>query len=187
MLTIYFGKSAAGKDTFMKKQVNLGIKPCVSVTTRPIRDGEKEGIDYFFVSKEKFFKMIENHELVEYRSYDTLVNGVPDTWYYGTPVIDIKDDYVTVVDVKGVKDLIKYYGAENVTPIYVNVDDNIRQNRAKIRGSYDETEWQRRLKDDAIKFSESEIQSIADILNRPITVINNNNPKPTFSKIEPRR
>lgn len=185
MLTIYIGKSASGKDTFFQKMIRLGIKPIISYTTRPKREKEIEGKDYFFISKREFSKKISNCEFLEYRSYETLVNGKKDVWWYGSPVVDVKNnDYVTVLDIDGAKSCIEAYGSENVDICYIDVDDEIRKERATIRGSFDETEWNRRCNDDKKVFSEENLKELASLLGRPYTRMFNNNPyKVTFSTI----
>lgn len=50
MITLYIGKSAVGKDTLLKKQIEDGVSPIISFTTRPMREGEVNGVDYNFVS-----------------------------------------------------------------------------------------------------------------------------------------
>lgn len=185
MIIIYFGKSASGKDTFMKKQLKHNIKPIVSYTTRPKRINEIDGIDYNFVSKEKFKELEKNHEIIESRAYSTLVKGKYDTWYYGMPKINPKDNYVGVLDITGIKACIKEYGTNNINLIYIYADDDIREKRAMLRGSFDKTEWDRRLKDDTIKFSDEEINDlIKNYYKQPIVMINNNKEKPTFTIIK---
>nr|WP_217934969.1 guanylate kinase [Enterocloster clostridioformis] len=79
ILVVVSGFSGAGKGTLMKELLkrydNYALS--VSATTRQPREGEKDGEDYFFVSREYFQQMIEDGRLVEYAQY---VNH-----YYGTP------------------------------------------------------------------------------------------------------
>lgn len=79
ILAVISGFSGAGKGTLMKELLkrydNYALS--VSATTRQPREGEKDGEDYFFVSREYFQQMIEDGRLVEYAQY---VNH-----YYGTP------------------------------------------------------------------------------------------------------
>ena len=79
ILAVVSGFSGAGKGTLMKELLkrydNYALS--VSATTRQPREGEKDGEDYFFVSREYFQQMIEDGRLVEYAQY---VNH-----YYGTP------------------------------------------------------------------------------------------------------
>ena len=179
MIVILTGKSGSGKDGVMGELVNVyNYHPITSYTSRPMREGEKYGKEYYFISKEKFLDMINNNEFIEYRTYNTLVNGIPDVWYYGLKKEKTTSNFydeldnslfnclncnkIVILDLQGTKELIKYYGKENCKVIYIDCDDDIRKERAIKRGSFDETEWNRRLKDDAIKFSEDNINKIVD-------------------------
>ena len=155
MLVILTGKSASGKDTLLKKLVSeFDFIPLVSTTSRPIREGEKDGVDYNFVTRNKFSEMIENSRFLEYRSYNTLVGGVSDTWYYGSEkyALEKDKDYVKVLDPTGAISFTEYYGKDNCMIVYVDTRDEIREQRASKRGSFDKTEWDRRLADDDRRF-----------------------------------
>lgn len=80
ILTVVSGFSGAGKGTIMKEllakyEQNYALS--ISATTRAPRPGEKDGVEYFFKSREEFEKMIAAGELIEYAQY---VGN-----YYGTP------------------------------------------------------------------------------------------------------
>ena len=79
ILVVVSGFSGAGKGTLMKalleKYHNYALS--ISATTRSPREGEQDGREYFFVTRDKFESMIEERELIEYAQY---VNN-----YYGTP------------------------------------------------------------------------------------------------------
>ena len=179
MFVVLCGCSGCGKDRILKELVkNHYFVPIISYTSRPMRDGETNGVEYNFTSKENFINMINNDELIEYRSYNTLVNGIADTWYYGlkkdediiSNCENVFDDYlnnllnnkVVILDLQGTKEFVKYYGKENCKVIYIYCDDDVRRERAMKRGSFDETEWNRRLADDKIKFSEENLKDIVD-------------------------
>lgn len=156
MITILCGKSSSGKDTLLKELVkDNNFTPLISTTSRPMRVGEKEGREYNFVSKDDFLSMIKQGKMIEFRSYNTLVNNKPDTWYYGMPKTQLErnKDYIVILDLDGAKAFEDIYGVENTFCVYVNVSDEQRTKWAKDRGSFDETEWNRRLEDDNIKFS----------------------------------
>ncbi len=177
MIIIICGKSASGKDTLMNKLVESGeFEPIISTTSRPMREGEMNGREYFFVTKEGFQKKYEAGDFVEYRKYDTLVAGKPDTWYYGNEKVNLDNpkDYVVILDLDGAKAFQKYYGKENTFTVFLMSDDTKRTKRAMKRGSFDKTEWDRRLKDDQIKFSAENVKKICD------RIIDNNNS--TFTK-----
>ena len=79
MLAVISGFSGAGKGTLMKRLLNEydNYSLSISATTRDPRPGERDGVDYFFVTEERFQEMIQNDELLEYAKY---VDN-----YYGTP------------------------------------------------------------------------------------------------------
>ena len=162
MIRLYFGKSGAGKDHFLREDVKEGWKPIVSYTTRPKRPHEVDGVDYHFVDYEGFLKA----PLFEEREYVTTVAGNKETWYYGSPLLeDYKDElYVGVVDLKGAKKYLAQYGANYIEFVYVDADDDLRMARAKKRGGFDQTEWDRRLADDAIAFSDGAIKVAVEAL-----------------------
>lgn len=104
---IISGPSGSGKDTLLKVlfEKNPEIAFSISSITRDMREGEVEGEKYNFISREKFEKMIENDELLEYNVY---VNN-----YYGTPkapVIEATEkglDIIIEVDVNGAANIRK--------------------------------------------------------------------------------
>lgn len=164
-LVILIGESGSGKDAVLNTLVNeYGFERIVTATTRPVRDGEVNGVDYFFMSKEDFEKGIKHNDFIEHREYSTLVGGNKDIWYYGSPKQELSSgkDYVIILDVQGAKDYTAYYGEKNCTVIQLQVSDEIREQRAMQRGSFDKTEWDRRLADDKIKFSEDQTADIID-------------------------
>ncbi|MBT3320884.1 MAG: guanylate kinase [Anaerolineae bacterium] len=69
LLIVISGPSGVGKDTVLHMMEERGEYPfhfVITATTRPIRKGEVDGVDYFFVSHDEFAEMIENDELFEY-------------------------------------------------------------------------------------------------------------------------
>lgn len=124
------GKSSSGKDTIYKRLLReTSLKPIVPYTTRPMREGEMEGVNYFFVSSVE--EMKSKGKIIESRSYNTKL-GV---WTYATVddgQIDLSiNSYLTIGTISSyckVKDYIK-----DVLPIYIEVDDGIRLERALSR------------------------------------------------------
>ena len=84
MILILVGKQATGKSTIANK---LSGRRLITYTTRPKRPGEINGVDYYFISEQEFFKYINDDQFLEWCSYDT-VGG---KWYYGS----LKEDYYT--------------------------------------------------------------------------------------------
>ena len=166
MITILIGKSASGKDAILRTfKHNFGFTPIISTTSRPIRKREVDGVDYIFVSAQTFNFMIDIGCFIVYRSYNTLVNGEPDVWYYGVQTFESEPDknYIVILDVEGAREFIKYFGKKNIRVVYIHADDDVRKSRAERRGGFDETEWVRRLNDDAVKFSSDVCSDIVDL------------------------
>ena len=77
------GKSASGKDTIYRQLLlaeELKLKKVVPYTTRPIREREKDGVQYYFVDEDRMRELEAEGRIIELRSYDT-VHGI---WYYFT-------------------------------------------------------------------------------------------------------
>ena len=79
LLIVLSGLSGAGKDTVLAglRQSKLPLYISVSATTRRRRPGEKEGVDYFFVSKEKFQEFIDTNQLLEWATVYGNRYGIP--------------------------------------------------------------------------------------------------------------
>jgi guanylate kinase len=79
LLIVISGPSGVGKDTVMLRMKERGMPFhfVVTATTRPRREHEVHGVDYFFVSKEKFARMIEENELIEYAIVYSDYKGIP--------------------------------------------------------------------------------------------------------------
>ena len=159
-VVILTGMSCAGKDTVRRALEKIGYTNIVSHTSRPMRENEIKGVDYNFVSKEEFNNLIDNNEMIEYRNYETNWNGRGETWFYGVKKFKPDNrDYVIVMDLGGAESIIKHFGEENCMVVYLSASDNERKIRATIRGSFDETEWNRRLIADYKDFSFDNLNS----------------------------
>lgn len=157
-IIVLCGKAGAGKDTIATGLKNKGYNFIVSHTTRPMREGESQGNPYYFVSDEEFKQMFNNEEFLEARCYKTKLNNKEAEWFYGVHKTAIDDDkkYVVVLDIEGLKDFKKMF-TDRVISFFISVSDSIRTERAKKRGSFDLTEWNRRLKADNRDFSKEKI------------------------------
>lgn len=164
MVLILCGKSGCGKDAILKAFVERGFSPIVSTTSRPIRENETDGVEYNFITRGQFEELIKADAFVEYREYSTLVGGVPDVWLYGIPKMDLdeREKYVVILDIKGANELISHFGKDSCFVAYVTTPDSIRMERAKLRGSFDESEWNRRAKADDYDFRDEVVKPLAD-------------------------
>lgn len=161
MIYYIIGKSASGKDTLYKKllEKNLNLKTIVLYTSRPKRDGETDGKEYHFID-ESFLDRFSD-KIIEKRVYNTVFGP----WYYATiddGSIKLSENYLAIGTLESYNAIKKYYGEKNVFPIYLEVSDAIRKERAMKRErlqkvpKYDEME--RRFKADEIDFSEEKIK-----------------------------
>ncbi len=129
------GKSSSGKDSFFKeiRKRIPELKEIILYTTRPIREGETDGVEYHFVGEEELDRLDKEGRVIELRAYNT-VHGV---WKYFTAddgQIDLeKYDYIVIGTLESYEAMRKYYGEEAVVPIYVEVEDGIRLSRALER------------------------------------------------------
>ena len=129
------GKSSSGKDTVYKKlkEQYKEFRLIVPYTTRPIREGEKDGVEYYFVDPEQFRAMKEDGKVIESRSYNTKC-GI---WTYFTAddgQIDLSAaDYLLIGTLVSYRALRKYFGESYIVPIYLEVEDGLRLVRALER------------------------------------------------------
>lgn len=130
------GKSASGKDTIYKKLLERmpELKTVTLYTTRPIRDGETEGVEYHFTTEERLRGFREGKRLIEERTYQTVYGP----WSYFTVddgQIDLEgtDSYLMIGTLESYENMRKYFGAEGLVPIYIEVDDGVRLERALER------------------------------------------------------
>ena len=168
MKIIYIvGKSSVGKDTIYKilKQ-RMNVKPYVLYTTRPIRTGEENGVNYYYLKQEEMEKSIneKNSKVMEYRTYNTIYGP----WTYAT-IIDNQFESNKDLLMEGTLEsynAVKKYFENNekvkVIPIYIEVDDGIRLERALKREREQENpkyeELCRRFLADSKDFSEEKIK-----------------------------
>lgn len=130
------GKSASGKDTLYQKllcEESLGLRRVVPYTTRPMRAGEKDGMDYHFADETLFLQMKRDGQIIESRTYHT----VQGDWTYFTAddgQIDLETGSSLLVGTLEVYvRLQKHFGTKNVVPLYIEVEDGERLSRALVR------------------------------------------------------
>ena len=130
------GKSGTGKDTLYKELLNDGALPferLVPCTTRPIRDGEMNGREYRFYTAEEFAALEQAGRIIESRCYETVYGP----WHYFTAddgQIDLaRRSTLLIGTIESYLALRGYYGADRVVPVYVEVEDGERLQRALDR------------------------------------------------------
>ena len=167
MRKIYYvmGKSSTGKDTLYKRILDderLQLKTVTMYTTRPVRAGETDGVEYFFCDESKVAELSARGKIIERRDYHTVL-GI---WTYFTAddgQIDLKiQDYLIIGTLESYQKTREYYGRDAVVPIYIEVEDGERLARALARERQQDVpryeEMCRRFLADAKDFSEEKLK-----------------------------
>ena len=130
------GKSSSGKDTIFRellKEGTLGLRTIVPYTTRPIRTGEKDGVDYHYTDEAGFRKLQSEGRIIEERAYHT-VHGL---WRYFTvadeSVNPEKYSYCMIGTLEAYVHIRDFFGKDKVLPVYIEIDDGERLQRALSR------------------------------------------------------
>lgn len=144
VLLVVSAPAGCGKDTILEKVLEKddNIFYSVSATSRAMRPGEKDGVSYYFKSREEFEKMIESGELLEYTEYCGN--------YYGTPkkaVVDMLEqgkDVVLKIEIEGAANVKKIF-PEAVMVFILPPSMNELDRRLHKRGTEDEETIKKRL------------------------------------------
>ncbi len=164
-IAFIMGKSASGKDKIYKalcEDEELNLNTITMYTTRPMRSGETDGVEYHFVDDAVADELKDAGKIIEMRCYDT-VYGM---WKYftvddGQVNLNSGDRYIVIGTLEAYNAFCRYYGNEHIMPIYIEVDDGIRLERALKREKKQEIpryeEMCRRFLADAKDFSEENI------------------------------
>ena len=161
---LLMGKSSSGKDTIYRelmREKDLGLKKVVSYTTRPMREGETDGVQYLFKNEEEYKTLKADNKIIEERAYNTKC-GI---WRYFTAddgQIDLSDgDYLIIGTLESYCYIRDYFGKENVVPVYIDTNARTRLERAMHREDKQENprydEMCRRFLADEEDFSETKL------------------------------
>lgn len=158
------GKSSAGKDTIYRRLLedgSLGLRKIVPYTTRPIRAGELDGREYRFTDEAGFKRLKSQGKVIEDRAYHTC-HGL---WRYFTVddgQIQEGLNYLMIGTLEAYERLQKYFGADRLLPVLIELDDGIRLQRALNRelaqASPKYAEMCRRFLADSEDFSQEKIE-----------------------------
>ncbi len=159
------GRSSSGKDTIYKKlleQKQIQLQTIVPYTTRPIRDGEKEGVEYHFTNEEGYQRLLRQGSIIEARAYNTCY-GI---WRYFTVADETikleENSYILIGTLEAFSQIQKFYGVNKVVPVMIELDDGVRLQRAldreKVQDHPKYEEMCRRFLADAEDFSEEKMQ-----------------------------
>ena len=159
------GKSSTGKDTIYKHLLSsnkIELHTIVPYTTRPIRAGESNGVEYFFTDEDGFQQFKKDGKVIEDREYHTF-HGL---WRYFTVddgQIQLEDDnlYIMIGTLEAYLQLCDYFGKDKLLPVMIELDDGVRLQRAlnrekkQVHPKYEE--MCRRFLADSEDFSEEKI------------------------------
>lgn len=130
------GKSASGKDTIFKRlaaDASLGLRTVVPYTTRPIREGEHEGVEYHFTDEAGYQAWKAAGKIIEARAYHT-VHGL---WRYFTAddgqICPDQGNFIIIGTLEAYRQMLNFFGPEVMVPVYVEVEDGLRLSRALLR------------------------------------------------------
>ena len=135
---IYYllGKSATGKDTLYKEILKRRpkLRTVTMYTTRPIREGETDGVEYFFTGREELERQLASGKVIESRTYQTIAGP----WTYYTVddgQFDVADDEscLMIGTLESYEKMCTYFESGKMVPVYIEVPDGIRLLRAVKR------------------------------------------------------
>ncbi len=163
---VLMGKSASGKDSIFKELTSGEggkLRTVIPYTTRPLREGERDGIEYRFSNEEAFLELKDKGRVIEDRSYET-VQGI---WRYFTVddgSFEDGSDIILIGTLESFVSIRDYFkGTKAVVPIYIECDDGDRLiravNREKNSPAPDYRELCRRFLADDIDFSDEKLRA----------------------------
>ena len=139
MIYIITGPSGVGKNTIINElSKHLEFYFSVSHTTRPRRDNEIDGKDYYFITEDEFANLIKSDQMIEYEQYGD--------FYYGTSKEELSNDSSIIIldlEVNGATKLLEENN--NFKGIFIDIDDYELIKRLKNRG-HDESFIKKRMK-----------------------------------------
>lgn len=150
------GASATGKSTVERiLQNDYKYKRCISLTTRPKRGYEVDGVDYHFITDEDFLALKNDGLLAEATCFNN--------WNYGLTIAEVENGGVVVIEPNGLRQIINNVGRENVFVVYLTYPDKERLIRSLVtREDNDVEEVVRRFQADKVDMQGME--QVADII-----------------------
>ncbi len=159
------GKSASGKDTLYKALLGTGaFAPVLPYTTRPMRHGEAQGVEYHFVDEAEFARLEAGGLVVESREYQT-IHGL---WRYflvdDGSLPPRERDALLIGTPESFASMAAYFGKEHMFPIWIDLEDGMRLQRAidreKGQARPDYRELCRRYLADEEDFAPEKLQAL---------------------------
>ena len=161
MLYIVLGQMLSGKSTLVRDLVTVtGIKQIITYTTRPIREGERDGVDYHFITSEE----MDKPEFFGRRDFHTVYREEPYSYAMSKDDMLPFGDAIIILDPQGVRAVKDEIGHSNVTTVFIDAPIDLLIKRGKLRGDSEE-EVQRRLHADKDLFISAKY--FADIVLDP--------------------
>lgn len=150
-MILLIGASACGKTEVALTLANkYGIKKAITHTSRPMRKGEIDGIDYYFVSDNEFINLMRQSIFVETTSY----NG----HYYGCSKNEIADDKCVVIDPNGLRSF-NSLNDSRIVSFYLEASEEVRKERMLERGDPAPL-IEDRLRNDRLTFAKENIDKV---------------------------
>lgn len=156
-MIVIVGASSSGKTVLAKEFVkqNTEYKRIITYTTRPKRENEVDGIDYYFITNERFIELMKQGFFAETNVYRE--------WYYGTALDDCTDDdkSIAVLTPAGLRNIVKRH--VHVISVYLYVDRAHRLMKSIQRGDNIDEAYRRNLSDEG-QFDgvENEVMAVID-------------------------
>lgn len=146
MKFVICGPSACGKNYLLKQLIKIKFKYSPKITTRPMRDKEEDGVDYFFTSNEDFVNLINNESIKIYQKF--LINN--QEWYYGISEENFEKNTIFILTPYEIA-LLSTDRRAQMYIIYMDIDIDIRRKRLYKRNDPNDS-IERRLASDLIDF-----------------------------------
>lgn len=181
-IIILVGRSGAGKDTVANALSHKypELKRAISTTSRPMRSGEEDGVDYYFISKEEFTRKRLWGEFWDEVVYYAYKEDKLEDWHYGLEKDKnnlLEENFIIACDLPRLRQLKAALG-DRVVSIYIDAPVDQRRVRAMAREKkFNIVEWERRVSDENYVFQniEKEVDYIVknDILEECLKQVEN--------------
>lgn len=154
-MLVLVGPSASGKSAIVKcLSKNYNLEKFITCTTRQMRVGEVDGVDYHFLTNDEFVDLYNNNEFIETVFY----NGN----YYGTLKREANENKVVILEPQGLNNFLNVL--EDVFVVFLQTDETILKERMIQRGD-SLLEVNKRLENDRILFNKDQLSKIDYIIN----------------------
>jgi guanylate kinase len=170
-LLVITGPSGVGKGTLVERIIERvdHLKQSVSVTTRPMRPGEKEGQSYFFRTREEFEAMEANGEFMEWAEFAGHLYGTPRAWVYNQ--LDEGVDVILEIEVLGAKQVHSLYPPAILIFVSPPSFEELEE-RLRLRGTESEEKIQQRLakaREELLERNIFQYEVVNDVVDSAVT------------------